>query len=125
MRAEISHVEGVGAINFLTIDDISAYQEGECLNQDSIVPLEHQNGKPIFPEWSTEKENTFLEKINKSGEKWVVIVDWQYNPSWVMDADGFLRAAMFNHPGFHPIDCCHEPIFVTDKSKSWERSCKC
>ena len=59
-------------------------EEGECLNPDSIVPLEHQNGKPIFPECSTEKENTFLKKINKSGKKWVVIVDWQHNPSWVM-----------------------------------------
>lgn len=114
---EIDHVEGVGAINFLTIDDISAYQEGERLHQDSIVTLEHQNGKPVFPEWFAEKENTFLKKINKSGEKWVVIVDGQHNPSWVMDADGFLRAAMFDHPGVHPIDYCHEPILVTDKSK--------
>ena len=37
-----------------------------------------------------------------------------------MDADGFLRAAMFDHPGFHPIDYCREPILVTDKSKKLE-----
>jgi len=114
---EIDHVEGAGAINFLTIDDFAAYQEGERLHPDSIVAMEHQNGKPIFPEWSAEKDNTFLKKINKSGEKWVVIVDGQHNPTWVLDADGFLRAAMFDHSGIHPIDYCHEPILVRDKSK--------
>ena len=114
---EIDHVEGVGAINFLTIDDILADQEGERLNPESILTLEHKNGQAIFPEWTSERENAFLKNINKSGQKWVVIVDGQYNPSWVMDADGFLRAAMFEGSGIQPADYCHEPIIVTEKSK--------
>ncbi len=115
---EIDHVEGVGAINFLTIDDILADQEGERLNPDSILTLAHKNGQAIFPEWSSERENAFLKNINKSGQKWVVIVDGNQNPSYVMDADGFLRAAMFEGPGIKPADYCHEPIIVTDKSKT-------
>lgn len=114
---EIDHVEGIGAINFLTIDDISADQEGEQLHPDSIVELEHHSGKPVFPDWIGGRENDFLQRINKSGEKWVVLVDEHQNPSWVMDADGFLRDALFDHPRLQPSDYCHEPIVVRDKDK--------
>ena len=114
---EIDLVEGTGAINFLTIDDIAADQEGEVLNPDSIIALEHQKGKPVFPDWSGEKDKAFLLRINKSGEKWIVFTDEDNNPSWVMDADGFLRAAIFDLPGTHPEDYCHEPIVVRDNTK--------
>jgi len=114
---EIDHVEGMGAINFLTLDDIAANEEGESLNPDSILHIVHQNGKPVFPDWSCDKENPFLKRINKSGEKWVVFVDEHHHPSLVMDSDGFLRAAMFEPSSAHPLDYCHEPIVVTDHTK--------
>jgi metal transporter CNNM len=114
---EIDYVEGTGAINFLTIDDIAADQEGEVLHPDSIIALEHRKGKPVFPDWSDEKNDAFLLRINKSGEKWVVFTDEGNNPSWVMDADGFLRAAIFELPETHPADYCHEPIVVRDNSR--------
>lgn len=114
---EIDYVEGTGAINFLTIDDIAADQEGEVLNPDSIIALEHRKGRPVFPDWSSEKDNAFLLSINKSGEKWIVFTDEDNNPSWVMDADGFLRAAIFELPETDPEDYCHEPIVVKDSTR--------
>lgn len=115
---EIDHVEGVGAINFLTIDEIAADQEGEPLNPDSIIQLDHKKGRPVFPEWSNHRENPFLLRINKSAEKWVVFVDDHNHPSWVMDADGFLRAVMFGKERVDPVDYCHEPILVKDRNKA-------
>lgn len=114
---EIDYVEGTGAINFLTIDDVSADQEGEVLHPDSIIALEHRKGKPVFPDWYCEKDDAFLLSINKSGEKWIVFTDEDNNPSWVMDADGFLRAAIFELPETDPEDYCHEPIVVRDNSR--------
>jgi hypothetical protein len=114
---EIDYVEGVGAINFLTLDDITADQEGERLHPDSIVQLDHRNGQPVFPDWTGREDDEFLMKINRSGEKWVVITDRQNNPSWVMDADGFLRAAIFENQDVQPADYCHEPIIVKDRSQ--------
>ena len=114
---EIDHVEGIGAINFLTLDDISADEEGELLHPDSIIQLEHRDGVPSFPEWSGNKEDAFLSRINRSGEKWVVFVDEKHNPSWVMDADGFLRDAIFHKKDVHPLDHCHEPVLIRDRSK--------
>jgi hypothetical protein len=112
---EIDYVEGVGAINFLTLDDIAADQEGEQLHPASIVQLEHVNGQPIFPGWTGHKDDEFLRKINESGEKWVVIADHGNNPTWVMDADGFLRAAIFENHDIQPGDYCHEPVIVKDR----------
>ncbi len=113
---EIDFVEGMGAINFLTLDDITADQEGERLHPESILKLDHENGQPVFPEWTGSEDDDFLMKINRSGEKWVVITDHHNNPSWVMDADGFLRAAIFEDQNVQPADYCHEPIIVRDKS---------
>ena len=114
---EIDYVEGTGAINFLTIDDITADQEGELINPNSIITLEHRKGKPVFPEYSSERDNPFLLKINRSGKKWIVFTDEDHNPSWVMDADGFLRAAIFELPETNPEDYCHEPIVVRDPTR--------
>lgn len=114
---EIDYVEGVGAINFLTLDDITAGQEGERLHPASIVQLDHENGQPVFPEWTGREDDEFLMKINKSGEKWVVITNRKNYPSWVLDADGFLRAAIFENQDVQPADYCHEPILVKDKSQ--------
>ena len=111
---EIDHVEGVGAINFLTLDDIAAEHEGELLHPSSIIIMGHQNGKPVFPEWDQSADSPLLQKINLSGEKWVVLIDHDGNPSMVMDADGFLRAAIFEKQNINPLDFCHEPIIVRD-----------
>ena len=34
-----------------------------------------------------------------------------------MDADGFLRAAIFDYPEAHPEDYCHVPIVVKDNTR--------
>jgi hypothetical protein len=115
---EIDFVEGMGAINFLTLDDVTVDQEGKQLHPDSIISLEQRNGKPVFPHWSAREDDEFLKKINRSGEKWVVIADDRDNPVWVMDADGFLRAAIFEDEGIDPGEYCHEPILVKDRSKT-------
>jgi hypothetical protein len=115
---EIDFVEGMGAINFLTLDDITVDQEGKQLHPDSIISLDRRGGKPVFPEWTAREDDEFLMKINRSGEKWVVITDRMDNPIWVMDADGFLRAAIFEHEGVDPEEYCHEPILVKDRSKT-------
>jgi hypothetical protein len=114
---EIDFVEGIGAINFLSLDDISADQEANHLHPDSIIELDHQDGQTVFPGWSGHEDDDFLKSINRSGEKWVVITDRLDNPTWVMDADGFLRAAIFEDESIEPADFCHNPIVIRDASK--------
>lgn len=114
---EIGYVEGIGAINFLTLDDIAVDQEGELLHPDSIIEVEHRKGIPEFPDNTDIKAKSFLSAINKSGEKWVVFTDESGVPSLVLDADGFLRAAVFDSGEISITTYCHEPIVVRDTSK--------
>ena len=111
-EAEIDRIEGLGAMNFLEIDDIPIVQEGETLNPDSVIQLEFQHGLPRFPAYTPDRQDGFLSQIQKSGEKWVVFVDPENTPRLVMDADGFLRDALFSQTTVNPGAYCHRPIVV-------------
>ena len=115
-ESEIDHTEGLGAINFLSLDDILVSKEGEPLHPKSIIPIKHENGMPVFPKFSKQHHDLFLREVNESKEKWVIFVDENLNPSYVMDADGFLRAAMFDAKQPNPLEFIHKPIIVTDSN---------
>ena len=109
--AETSHVEATGAINFLQLDDVPAGCEGELISEKSILNFPLKDGTLQIPA-STDRK--FLTTIDASGEKWVVFCDQNGNPHKLLDADAFLRAAMFQSESV-PIDrYWHEPIVVTD-----------
>jgi len=115
-ESEIDHTEGLGAINFLSLDDILICKEGEPLNPKSIIPIKHDKGLPVFPLFSKQHHDLFLREINESKEKWVIFIDENLNPSYVMDADGFLRAAMFDSKQPNPMDYIHKPIIISDNN---------
>jgi metal transporter CNNM len=112
--AEIDFVEGMGAINFLSLDDLMVSQEGKPLNPKSIIPIKHDKGIPVFPKFIRQHHDLFLQEINESREKWVVFVDENLEPSLVMDADGFLRAALLDKVSVNPFDFTHRPILIKD-----------
>jgi hypothetical protein len=114
--SEIDKTEGLGAINFLSLDDIIISKEGEPLNPKSIVPIKHENDLPVFPKFTKQHHDLFLQEINESKEKWVVFIDENLNPSYVLDADGFLRAAMFDSIQPNPLDFMHKPIIINDSN---------
>lgn len=114
--SEVDDVEGIGAQNFLKIDDLTVLQEGEFLNRSSIIAFPAKDDLPIFPDFRPERDDTFLKSINASGMKWVVCTDQSGTPLLVLDADGFLRAALFNPGPANPIDFAHLPIVINYES---------
>jgi hypothetical protein len=72
-------------------------------------------GKPEFPEIVRSIEDAFLQQVQRSGEKWVVVIDEHGQPQMVIDADGFLRDALFGSGDFDPAPFCHRPIIITDE----------
>jgi len=128
-EAEIDRLEGLGALNFLAIDDLAVMHEGATLNPASVVALPFDDaGMPTFPDYAPHRDDPFLRRIQASSEKWVVFVDHDTRPRLVMDADGFLRAALFSDHRVDPAGFCHRPIVVTDASERmgsvlsrWER----
>ncbi len=111
---EISHVEAVGAINFLALDDLPMGQEGELLDPLSVFRLVFHNGRPVFPEIKRSVDDPFLRQIAASGKKWIVLVDETDEPRLVASAAVLLRAALFDEGPFEPFRWCHRPLVVRD-----------
>jgi CBS domain containing-hemolysin-like protein len=116
--AEVAAVEGVGALNFLAIDDLPASTEGEIINTESIIRLPMSADRLVIPPIKREPEDPFLQQLNRSGHSWVVLTDHEDHPCLVVDADGLLRAALLNLDlTFDPYRYCHRPILILDDTE--------
>ncbi|KAF7778313.1 hypothetical protein PMAN_a3148 [Pseudoalteromonas marina] len=115
-EVDVQHVEGIGALNFFSLDEISVTKEGEIIDPDSIISLPTKLDLPIFPELTLSADNEFLRKLHKSGYNWVILTNNDGWPLLVVDADGFLRSALFEPDIFDPYHFCHRPIIVTDET---------
>ena len=120
-ESDIANVEGRGALNFLAMDDVPIVQEGEPVDARSIIPMEFVDGHPVFPKISTSCDDPFLTRVQASGKKWVILTDSDGKPGLAMDADGFLRAALFDNQAFDPLRFCHRPLLIQEKEISLGR----
>ena len=115
-KSEIDEIEGTGAINFLTLDDHKIIEEGEKINPLSIISLPTDNEEVVFPNFRPPADNEFLNRINQSGEKWIIITNMLQEPILVLDADGFLRSNLLSE-GHSPIEnFCHDPLVIRDEN---------
>lgn len=112
--SEIDRIEGTGAINFLSLDDIPVIDESQDIDPDSIIEVETKNSSVVFPIQEYALSDPFIQKINRSEEKWVIFVDMLGNPKLVLDADGFIRAISSNRTK-EIRAYCHRPILVKDE----------
>lgn len=115
-ESDVSHLEGIGAMNFLALDDIAVTREGEYIDPDSIIHLPVDNELPVFPAFERHALDPFLLDINSSGKKWVILVDEHNEPELVLNANDFLRDALFGKETLNPYSYCHRPIIVRDSS---------
>jgi len=115
-EADIDRLEGLGALNFLALDDLPVSREGELLDPGSILALPMKDGSPLFPSVTRSQSDHFLQQVQQSGKKWVALTNPLGQPQMVLDADGFLRAAFFGFGECDPMPFCHRPIVVTDEN---------
>jgi len=111
---EVGRVEGVGALNFLDLDDIVAHDEGEPVDPRSIIALPVVGGRPQLPAFERTPRDPFLRRIDASGKKWVIFTDPDGQPQLVLDAHHFLRDTLFDTTAAAPEAYWHRPIVVTD-----------
>jgi metal transporter CNNM len=114
--ADVDYLEGVGAINFLAIDDLAVICEGEPVDPRSIISLPIVGKKPVFPRINRSPADPFLRQVHSSGKKWVIITDETGRPRLALDSDAFLRSALFGSGSLDPLVCCHLPIIVSDRT---------
>ncbi|MDD2440094.1 MAG: CNNM domain-containing protein [Methanosarcinaceae archaeon] len=111
-KSDIGLFEGLGALNFLSIDDVSISEEGSIIDPKSIISLPLKKGLPVLPQIERNPEDPFLKKIEASGKKWVIVTDPEGEPVMVLDADGFLRDAVFKKGPFRPYSYGHIPVVI-------------
>jgi len=113
-ETDIEKIEAKGALNFLAIDDVPVEEEGEAIIPESIISLPFEEGRPRFPSITLSSKDPFLKSIQLSQKKWVVITDLSGEPQLTLNADGFLRSALFEGQQFNPLLYCHRPIVIRD-----------
>ncbi len=112
--SDIGKTEGRGALNFLSLDDLKVSQEGEIVDPMSVIPLPSILDLPVFPEMERIPTDPFLQKIQISEKKWIILTDMEGHPKLVLDSDAFLRDALYKKEPFRPYAYCHRPHLVTD-----------
>lgn len=110
--AEVEHIEGIGALNFLEIDDLTIAEEGEVVDPASVIQLPLRLDLPIIPTVASPKTDPFVAKVQSSGKKWVIFTDDAGDPKLVLDADGYLRALFMADAELDPYSFCHRPIVL-------------
>jgi metal transporter CNNM len=113
-ESDIGWMEGMGALNFLELDDLPLAAEGEPVDPRSVFRMTFQGPRPVFPPISADASNEFLQRIHRAGRNWIILVDEDDEARMVLDANGFLRDALFPDDGFNPYAHCHRPIIVKD-----------
>jgi metal transporter CNNM len=114
-HSDIGPVEGKGAINFMDMDDLLVSQEGEPVDEESVLHFPLESGKLQFPAFNGTPDDAFLQRVQASGKHWVLLAPEGGEPRWAMDAPDFLRAALFGSEPANPLDYCHHPIIIRNR----------
>ena len=113
-EGDVEHIEGIGALNFLDIDDLTIAEEGELVDPSSVIKLPLTLDLPIIPIVELPESDPFVAKVQSSGKKWVIFTGDDDQPKLVLDADGYLRALFLAKRDFDPYSHCHRPIVLMD-----------
>jgi CBS domain containing-hemolysin-like protein len=114
---ELERLESVGALNFFTLDDLPAEAEGVPLDADSIVSIPFMKNTPLFPAAALSLDDPLLQRLGKSGRRWIVITDTYEQPRLVLDLSNMLREMVRTQQSADPRRFCHTPVIVRDRKK--------
>jgi hypothetical protein len=115
--AEVDWVEGMGALNFLALDDVTVAEEGERLDDASVIVLplkEPRRAALDLPEVAGGIDDPFVRQVNRSGHKWVILADPDGEPRVALDVDGFVRDVLVRGSDAVVAHHCHRPVIVLD-----------
>ncbi len=113
-ESDLKETEGLGALNFLALDDLPLGREGEPVDPLSVITLPVQVDLPVIPACEASATDPFVQLVVRSGHKWVILCDESETPRLVLDADEFVRGLFLQTETFNPYSCCHRPIVVAD-----------
>ena len=95
---DIGKLEATGVQNFLDLDDLPVTEEGEPVHAQSIISLPLASGRCVLPTFNPSPDDPFLQRVNASGKKWVIVTVSLVSRRSCWTPDHFLRDALFNQP---------------------------
>lgn len=114
--SEISRVEGLGAVNFMELDDLQLTDEGAPLHPDSVIELPFQRDVPELPDFEADKDDPFIAAIRASNQRWVFLAPHGLPPILALDASAFLRTLLIRGESPDFMAYCHSPVLVQNST---------
>ncbi|MFZ1538993.1 MAG: CNNM domain-containing protein [Chromatiaceae bacterium] len=119
--SDINRFEGRGAVNFLALDSRLVGLEGHVLDPRSIIPLPVADGRLAIPSFGSPAWKDFLERVQSSGKKWIVLTDPDGKPQLLLNANRFSRLLLLEaNEAIDPRECCVEPLITTNPGDTLE-----
>ena len=119
--SDIDRFEGRGAINFLALDSRRVGEEGKIIEPNSVVCLPVVDGQLEIPQFDSAPRESFIQRVQASRSKWVILTAPDGAPQLLLNADRFLRA-LFADEGVDPHDYCVRPIITHDAQATLEQT---
>jgi len=119
--SDIDKFEGRGAINFLALDSRRVGEEGKRVDPSSVVSLPVVDDGLAMPQFDSAAWENFIQRVQTSGRKWVILTDPDGAPQLLLNTDRFLRA-VFAGQSVDPHDYCVKPIIMHDPDATLEQT---
>jgi metal transporter CNNM len=117
----IDTFEGRGVINFLALPSRRVGDEGEIVDPQSVVSLPVVDGRLEMPQIDSALRESFIQRVQASRRKWVILTDPDGTARLLLNADRFLRA-VFADESIDPHDYCVRPIITHDPHTTLEQT---
>jgi hypothetical protein len=116
--SDVDAIEGIGALNFLAIDDVPVSEEGELVSDESIICVDIIDNRPVFfnselpPEQAQKK---FAQQLSSTPHQWIILTDNNHYPAFALDSDAYLRRVYGAvDEAIDPFLYCHKPVILND-----------
>lgn len=118
--SEIGATEGLGALNFLNLDDRLIAEEGVEIAPETIFSFPSKLDLPSVPGPEEPGGQEFVNAIDEIHLKWAIITDETDQPRMVLETDAYLREVLSGNSAADLYRYCHRPIVVTDPTTTLE-----
>ena len=108
-ETKIAESESQGMLNILNLKNIELADLGITIDPESIVRLKSRNGKIVIPEIKVNQDDEFVKKVNASMKEWIILVDQQDEPHYVLNSNHF-RSELSKGRPFDLIELYHKPL---------------
>ncbi len=108
-ETKIAESESQGMLNILNLKNIELADLGITIDPESIVRLKSKNGKIVIPEIKANQDDEFVKKVNASMKEWIILVDQQDEPHYVLNSNHF-RSELSKGRPFDLIELYHKPL---------------